>query len=552
MANRQLVIVESPTKAKKIQSYLGKEYLVLSSEGHIADLKSSFGKDKPTKEKWGVDPDNNFAPEYTVIKGKKEVVGRLKKESGLAQETILATDEDREGEAIAWHLCRLLGLDLKTTKRIVYREVTKEAILVALNDPRLVDQNLVDAQQARRVLDRLVGFELSEMLWKKVKHGLSAGRVQSVATKLIAEKEAEVKKFKPARYFRPTAIFRQKDGGQDIKTELNCRLETVTETRQFLNGLDQKKWLVVEYIQGKVGFRRPPPPFKTSSLQQEASAKLSMTPKRTMSVAQKLYESGHITYMRTDSLSLSQDFINQTADYIKNEPTLGSEYSKPQNYSANNKSAQEAHEAIRPTTVGLDTPSGLDSSQASLYRLIRQRSLASQMSPARFLNSQVSIGSERFEPRFIAKGSQLEFAGFLKIGQKTPDDVILPKLEEGESLVLVEIEANEKISQPPARYNEASLIGQLEDLGIGRPSTYAPTIATVIDRGYVVKGDIEPETIKTKGFIYNSGRLEEYDRQESFAGAKNKLLITDLGQLVTRFLAEHFKEIMDYGFTFKY
>ena len=545
MAKPQLVIVESPTKASKIQDYLGTSFVVKSSSGHIADLPSS-SKDGQTR--FGIEIANNFKPNYTVIPGKQKIINDLKKQAAAASRVILATDEDREGEAIAWHLCHYLDLDPKTTQRIVYREITSPAIKAALKQPRLVDQNLVDAQQARRVLDRLVGFELSEVLWKKVKHGLSAGRVQSVTVQLLLEKEQTISSFEPEHFYKPQAQFKVAGQDQLLKAELNHKISDPARVQDYLAGLGSLKFKVLS-SQSKPAWRRPGPPFKTSSLQQEAANRLGYSPKRTMRLAQVLYENGHITYMRTDSLNLSRDFINQTAGYIKARPDLGTEYSNPQQFNQKQKSAQEAHEAIRPVAIDLEQPNKLPEA-ISLYKLIRQRSLASQMAPARLLNSTIEIGSgDKDQSRYIASGSQIEFDGFLKIAGADLKEVILPQVAVGDQVSLMAVEAPEKLTRPPARYTEASLIGQLEDLGIGRPSTYAPTITTILDRGYAIKADQPGRQIKTANFRWLAGKIESYQGQETIGAAKAKLLTTDLGRLVTVFLQNHFKTIMDYRFT---
>ena len=545
----KLLIVESPTKAKKIKDYLGSGFVVESSTGHVRDLTNRPDSKDPQR-RLGIDLERNFEPIYEIIAGKKTLLADLKKKAAAAEQVIMATDEDREGEAIAWHLCLALGLPVDQTERIVYHEITPEAISQALEEARPIDQNLVDAQQARRILDRLVGFELSPVLWKKVRTGLSAGRVQSVAVRLIVEKEQEIKAFEPASFFKPTAIFRPPQGEQkdDLPAELDSQFDNLDDARNFLTAAKDGNFEVVD-CQSRPGQRRPPPPLKTSSLQQAAASRFGYSPKKTMQLAQKLYENGRITYMRTDSLNLSRQFLQSVAGYLKNSSDYGPDYAELRTYQAGGK-AQEAHEAIRPTDIKTVEASS-DPSEQRLYKLIRDRTLASQMTAAKLTATTVSVATKSRPEKFIIKGEVVDFAGFLKATGQTPQDVILPPLAVGQQLLVVEITAAEKITKPPARYAEASLIGQLEDLDIGRPSTYAPTITTIIDRGYVTKDELEPTLKPTIGLILQNGQIIDYPSHEAVGGAKNKLRPTPLGELVTAFLASNFEEIMDYKFTSK-
>lgn len=543
----KLLIVESPTKAKKIKDYLGSEFVVESSTGHVRDLTNKPDSKDPQR-RLGIDLDRNFEPIYEIISGKKSLLTDLKKKAAGAKQVIMATDEDREGEAIAWHLCLALGLPVDQTERIVYHEITPEAIQQALESSRPIDQNLVDAQQARRILDRLVGFELSPVLWKKVKTGLSAGRVQSVAVRLIVEREQEIKAFKPASFFKPTAIFRLPGADQkdDLPAELDTQFGQLDEVRNFLLAAKDETFEVTD-CQRRPGQRRPPPPLKTSSLQQAAASRFGYSPKRTMQLAQKLYENGRITYMRTDSLNLSQQFLQSVAKYLENDPLYGPDYADKKTYQAGGK-AQEAHEAIRPTDIST-TEASDDPTEQRLYKLIRDRTLASQMTAAKLTATTVNVGIKSRPEKFVIKGEVVDFPGFLKATGQTPQDVILPPLEIGQQLLATEITAAEKLTRPPARYTEASLIGQLEDLDIGRPSTYAPTITTITDRGYVTKDELEPTLRPTIGLLLQNGQIIDYPSHEAVGGAKNKLRPTPLGELVTAFLANNFEEIMDYKFT---
>ena len=543
----KLLIVESPTKAKKIKDYLGPGFVVESSTGHVRDLTNKPDSKDPQR-RLGIDLDRNFEPIYETIASKKTLLADLKKKAAAAEQVIMATDEDREGEAIAWHLCQILGLPVDQTERIVYHEITSDAIQQAMKSARPIDQNLVDAQQARRILDRLVGYELSPVLWRKVSAGLSAGRVQSVAVRLIVEKEVTIRAFNSTSFFKPTAIFRlpgtdQKD---DLPAELDSQFDKLDDVRSFLLAAKDEAFEVVD-CQSRPGQRRPPPPLKTSSLQQAAASRFGYSPKKTMQLAQRLYENGHITYMRTDSLNLGQQFLQATAAYLKNSPDYGPSYAETKTYQAGGK-AQEAHEAIRPSDVNTIEASD-DPTEQRLYKLIRDRTLASQMTAAKMTATTVSVGIKSRPEKFVIKGEVVDFPGFLKATGQTPQDVILPPLASGQQLLAVEITATEKLTKPPARYAEASLIGQLEDLDIGRPSTYAPTITTIIDRGYITKDELEPTLRPTIGLLLQNGQIIDYPSHETIGGAKNKLRPTPLGELVTTFLAANFEEIMDYKFT---
>lgn len=545
---KNLLIVESPAKAKTIEKFLGKDFKVKSSYGHIRDL------DKGQK---GVIVDEDFKTHYVVPPDKKKVVKELMAELNNASEVWLATDEDREGEAISWHLCEVLGLDVDTTKRIVFREITKTAVENAVNNPRKVDKNLVNAQQARRILDRLVGFELSEVLWRKVKNKLSAGRVQSVAVKLIVEREREIMKFNSSPYFKVTAEFNVK-GSQGkivkLKAELADRLPDEDAARAFL-----EKCLDAEFnirdIQVKPLERKPSPPFTTSTLQQEASRKLGFSVNRTMSTAQRLYEQGHITYMRTDSTNLSKLALATIAKEVKEN--YGEEYSKVRNFKSKNANAQEAHEAIRPSYIDRH---GIDGSRdlQRLYDLIWKRTVASQMSNAKLEKTTVTIGISSIPDQDLqALGEVLKFDGFLKVYMESKDDEsedgkeILPPLSIGQVLELDEMKATERFTRPPARFTEASLVKKLEELGIGRPSTYAPTITKITeeDRGYVTKESREGTERKYRQLSISDSKLAESVETEITGATSNRLYPTDMGMLVTDFLEEHFGNIMNYNFT---
>ena len=539
---KNLVIVESPAKKKIIQGYLGKDFIVESSIGHIRDL--------PSKGGMSIDIDNGFAPNYVVSEDKKKVVSLLKSAAKKVDTVWLATDEDREGEAIAWHLTEALKLDAKSTKRIVFHEITKKAILKAVKNPRTLDINLVNAQQARRVLDRLVGFEVSPVLWKKVKQGLSAGRVQSVSVRLIVEREKEILNFTITSDFR-IIIFLSNQNGDVIKSELPKRFKSFDEAYSFMQTC-QNSTYIIEDLEKKAAKKSPTAPFTTSTLQQEASRKLGFSVSQTMMVAQKLYESGKITYMRTDSVNLSQDAL----DAAKNEITklYGEEYALTRKYSSKSKGAQEAHEAIRPSYIENKNIEG-DSSHKRLYDLIWKRTISSQMTDAKIDRTIVKIKLSNSEDQLIAKGEIITFEGFMKVYLEGKDDDsgaekgVLPKLEVGENLNLVEGIASEQFSRYPARYTEASLVKKMEELGIGRPSTYAATITTVQKRGYVEKETRDGVDRVSQTIELKNGQLEKKEVTNIFGAEKNKLFPTDVGIVVTDFLLENFNDIMQYSFT---
>ena len=549
-----LVIVESPAKAKTIEKFLGKDYKVMSSYGHIRDLK---------KKELSIDVDT-LNPDYEIPEEKKKVVSELKKNAKAAKKIWLASDEDREGEAISWHLCEVLGLDEENTSRIVFHEITKPAILKAIESPRHLDMNLVNAQQARRVLDRLVGFRLSPVLWRKVKPALSAGRVQSVAVRLIVEREREIQNFQPEPYYRQNAIFAvtSEDGSKnEIKTELNKRFKTHEEALAFLELCKQSKF-TVSSITKKPLKRIPAPPFTTSTLQQEAARKLGFTVSQTMMIAQRLYEAGRITYMRTDSVNLSALAINTSKAEI--ERLYGTEYSKVRVYQTHSKGAQEAHEAIRPTYMENVSIEGT-SQEKRLYDLIWKRTIASQMADAQIEKTTVNIalssedGSSQTDLLFVANGEVVAFEGFLKVYFESTDDEegneelshALPVIHEGEVLERREIVSTERYSQGPNRYTEASLVRKLEELGIGRPSTYAPTISTIQQREYVQKGDRKGEERKYAVDSLLGLKITSKSKKEMAGADKGKLIPTDVGIVVNDFLMENFPDIMDYNFTAK-
>lgn len=543
---KNLVIVESPAKAKTIEKILGKDFLVKSSFGHIADL---------AKKDFGIDIKNGFKPTYEISADKKKVVADLKKEAKKAETVWLAADEDREGEAIAWHLYNQLGLKKENTKRIVFHEITKTAILNAVENPRDIDINLVNAQQARRVLDRLVGFELSPVLWRKVKPSLSAGRVQSVAVRLIVEKEEEIKKFNITSSYRLTAKFYTSNTEKELlEAELPKRFAKKEEATAFLNDCLNSSFAVKDIVK-KPGKRTPAAPFTTSTLQQEASRKMGYSVSKTMVIAQQLYESGKITYMRTDSVNLSGQAIGQAKAMISN--TYGAEYSKVRQYKSKIKGAQEAHEAIRPTDLGRSTISG-DSSQQKLYSLIWKRTVASQMTDAIIEKTNIEIEISGKKEVLSAKGEIISFDGFLKVYMESFDDEngkangtkgTLPDVNKGESLDLFEMTAMERFAQASARYTEASLVKKLEELGIGRPSTYAPTISTIQKRQYVEKGESEGYERKYQSICLKQGELKERIETERTGNNKGKLIPTDIGVLVNKFLVNNFTDIIDYQFT---
>ena len=573
---KNLVIVESPAKAKTIEKFLGKDFKVMSSFGHIRDLK---------KKELSIDT-KTLEPDYEIPEDKKKLVGELRSSAKNVEKVWLASDEDREGEAISWHLCEVLGLDEEKTNRIVFHEITKPAILAAIDAPRHINMNLVNAQQARRVLDRLVGFSLSPLLWRKVKPALSAGRVQSVAVRLIVEREREINAFKSEPYFRVSALFGHlnADGSQsEVKAELDTRFKTEEEVKNFLE-MCKKAHFIVNEIQKKPIRRVPAPPFTTSTLQQEAARKLGFTVSQTMMVAQHLYENGLITYMRTDSVNLSSLCINTAKEEI--EKLWGKEYSNPRQYRTNSKGAQEAHEAIRPTYMSNQTVEGT-LQERRLYELIWKRTAASQMADAQIEKTTVSISlsveggalnenggtlnvdasadkaqnslnPQRQTPHFIATGEVVKFDGFLKVYRESSGDEdsngedtshLLPAMERGAELKHREIVATERFSQGPMRYTEASLVHKMEELGIGRPSTYAPTISTIQQREYVQKGDKKGDERQYSVFTLRGISVVKTNRKEMVGNEKGKLLPTDIGIVVNDFLQKNFPGIMDYNFT---
>ncbi|MGI9552981.1 MAG: type I DNA topoisomerase [Aurantibacter sp.] len=542
---KNLVIVESPAKAKTIEKFLGKDFKVESSFGHIADL--------PSKE-LGVDVDNNFEPKYIVDADKKALVKKLKDLAKKAETIWLASDEDREGEAISWHLSETLGLEKEKTKRIVFNSITKSAIQKAIENPREINYNLVNAQQARRVLDRLVGYQLSPVLWKKIKPGLSAGRVQSVAVRLIVERERDIEGFTPEASFKIAAEFKTKEGGV-FQARLNKTFPSKKEAHAFLEqniGAD----FSVGNLDKKPAKKSPSAPFTTSTLQQEASRKLYFSVGRTMQVAQRLYEAGLITYMRTDSVNLSGEAINATKEAIIEN--YGDRYSTVRNYRGKSKGAQEAHEAVRPTDMKNQSPS-LERDQSKLYELIWKRTIASQMSDAELERTNVKIRANSHSDEFSANGEVIKFDGFLKVYLEGLDDEdkaeeqegMLPAMGVGDSLENNYITATERFTRPPYRYTEASLVKKLEELGIGRPSTYAPTISTIQNRGYVEKGTIEGVERKYAQLLLEAGVVNEKNLAETIGSDKGKLVPTDIGMIVNDFLVSHFANILDYHFTAK-
>ena len=540
---KNLVIVESPAKAKTIENYLGKDFIVKSSYGHVRDLASKG---------LAIDIENNFKPEYAISSDKKQVVSELKKLVKDVDTVWLATDEDREGEAISWHLYETLKLDKKDTKRITFNEITKPAIQKAIENPRTINQELVNAQQARRVLDRLVGFELSPVLWKKVKPSLSAGRVQSVAVRLIVEREREIQRFTPENFFRVTGVF--KSGSHSISTVLAHNLDSNKSAESFLENCKNADFSVQD-VTKKPAVKNPSTPFTTSTLQQEASLKLGFSVSRTMSVAQSLYESGHITYMRTDSVNFSDTAIEGAKNTIVSN--FGQEYSNPKRYKNKNSGAQEAHEAIRPTDFGRQSVSG-SSDEERLYDLIWKRSIASQMSPAKLERTTIKIGSAAIKDVFVAKGEVIKFDGFLKVylesslDEEEEDENIeglLPDLQINDKVEANEITATERFTKAAPRYVEASLVKKLEELGIGRPSTYAPTISTIQKRGYVEKREREGVERAYEVFTLAGDKLDKKVQTEITGRDRNKLIPTDIGMVVTDFLVEHFGRILDYNFT---
>ncbi len=544
---KNLVIVESPAKAKTIEKYLGADYKVMSSYGHIRDLK---------KKDFGVDL-KTFEPQYEIPADKRKVVTELRAQAKKSEAVWLASDEDREGEAISWHLAEVLGLDPKETRRIVFHEITKPAILSAIEHPRHIDLNLVDAQQARRVLDRLVGFKLSPVLWRKVRPSLSAGRVQSVAVRLIVEREREIQQFKPESSYRVTAVFEVPASNGSItllKAELNKRFATRDEAQAFLEKC-KKATFTIDAITTRPTKRNPAPPFTTSTLQQEAARKLGFPVAVTMRVAQSLYESGLITYMRTDSMNLSDLCLNSCGPVISS--LMGDEYHQRRTYHTHSKGAQEAHEAIRPTDMNRQTIEG-DTREQRLYELIWKRTIACQMADAKLERTTVSIAVSETDEMFQATGEVVRFDGFLRVYRESQGDdenanadesKLLPPMNEGGALQRREVVAQQRFSQQPARYTEASLVHKMEELGIGRPSTYAPTISTIQNREYVVKGDAEGTPRSYDQLTLQSDTISETTQSENVGSNRGKLVPTDIGLVVNDFLMEYFPEIMDYNFT---
>ncbi len=539
--SKNLVIVESPAKAKTIEKFLGKDFKVASSFGHIADL--------PSKE-LGVNVDGDFTPKYIVNDDKKKVVNELKKLAKNADYVWLASDEDREGEAIAWHLANNLKLTSKNSKRIVFSEITKNAILRAIDQPRDIDYNLVNAQQARRVLDRLVGYELSPVLWKKVKGGLSAGRVQSVAVRLIVEQERAIRDFIPQESFKTQASFLS-TSQKLIPAQLNQNFESEAEAEKFLASNPGAVY-TVDDVQKKPAKKSPAAPFTTSTLQQEASRKLYFSVSKTMTLAQRLYEAGHITYMRTDSVNLSKEAQNNIGNYI--DAQYGEAYKQLRSFKTKNKGAQEAHEAIRPTNFNANQLS-LEYDQARLYELIWKRTLASQMSDAKLERTQISINADQYKPQFIAKGEVIVFDGFLKVYMEGVDEEdeetqgMLPKVKVGEQLILQNIKSVQRFTRPPYRFSEAALVKKMEELGIGRPSTYAPTISTIQNRNYIQKGTSEGEERKYMELTLVDDQVSKQLLTEMVGADKGKLIPTDIGTIVNDFLVENFESILDFNFT---
>ena len=532
-----LVIVESPAKAKTIEGFLGSDFTVRSCYGHIRELPK---KGDP------IDVENNFNPTYVVPQDKKKVVSELSNLAKKSKIVWLATDEDREGEAISWHLLHALKLKEENTKRITFNEITKNAVLKAVDNPRDIDENLVNSQQARRILDRLVGYELSPVLWRKVKPNLSAGRVQSVTVKLIVQREQEIADHKPVETFKVVANFEY--SGVKFKAELSSNLVSQNEAITFLNSLKDKGFKVLR-VTKKPGKRTPSAPFITSTLQQEASRVLGFSVSRTMSVAQRLYESGHITYMRTDSVSLSKDAMSSAQQQITR--SFGSHYCNPRKYQNKNKSAQEAHEAIRPTNFGLSSLDN-DSPEDKLYKLIWRKTIASQMSDAEIEKTTIEIGFEGISQNFLSTGEVIKFDGFLKVYNSSSGkegQSILPNVNDGDLVNCIDVIATQKFSRPPARYTEASLVKKLEDLGIGRPSTYAPTIKTVQDRGYVEIKDLEGVDREIIQIEFSSGEIKKNNLTEKAGADRKKMMPTTIGEVVNDFLSEHFQKIMDYNFT---
>lgn len=537
---KNLVIVESPAKARTIGQYLGKDYDVTSSYGHIRDLP---------KKGMSIDIEHNFEPTYDIPEDKKQKVRELKKLAKTAETVWLATDEDREGEAIAWHLCQALGIDPQTTKRIVFHEITKPAIEAAIANPRTLDQHLVDAQQARRVLDRLVGYELSPVLWKKVRRGLSAGRVQSVAVRLIVEREREIKAFEPVATYKVTGELTT-DKKESFQAELSEQLPDKEAAQKLLEAAKTATFSVTK-LTTKPAVKNPSPPFTTSTLQQAASSTLGYSVRQTMVIAQQLYEAGHITYMRTDSLNLAASAVEQTVKQITSQ--FGAEYVEQRQYKTKTSGAQEAHEAIRPTDLTKNSLEG-DSSQQKLYQLIWRRTMASQMKAASLERTTAEIAISGVDPHLVAKGEMIKFDGWLKVYEKLLKQtgaIILPPLKEGESLQLVELSALQTFSKPKPRYTEASLVKKLESLGIGRPSTYAPTISTIQTRQYVEKREGDGEEKELIKIVLRDNKVTENKEVVTVRADRGKLFPTEVGEVVTDFLVKFFEQIADYAFTAK-
>lgn len=538
---KNLVIVESPAKAKTIEKYLGSDFHVLSSVGHIRSIPKKTSNGKPP-----IDVENNFATQYEIDPEKKKVITELKKAVKVAEVVWLATDEDREGEAIAWHLCEVLGLDPKTTNRIVFHEITKNAIEAAVKNPRKVDMDLVEAQQARQILDRIVGFELSPVVWQKVPGGKSAGRVQSPAVRLLVEREREIEKFEGSSKFKVTAQFAH--DGEDFKAELPKKFDTEEQATAFLESLLDASFTVADTTKSP-GTRNPGAPFTTSTLQQEANSRLGFGSKATMASAQKLYQEGKITYMRTDSVNLSGLAINSAKEFITN--AYGAEYSQVRQFKTKASGAQEAHEAIRPTNMALEKGSSNEYDQ-KLYNLIRSRALASQMSPAKLEKTVITIDISTSSEKFEAKGEVIVFDGFLKVyGANKKEDAIMPALANGDNLVAAEISARETFAKPPARFTEGSLVKKLEDLGIGRPSTYATIINTIQTRGYVERGEGEGSERDAIVLSVKNHSIEREIVQEKTGSTRGKLVPTPAGELIVDFLTDHFTQVVDYDFTAK-
>lgn len=543
---KNLVIVESPAKAKTIEKFLGKDYKVLSSYGHIRDLKT---------KQFSIDIEHNYAPQYEIPADKKKLVSELKAESKAAEMVWLASDEDREGEAISWHLYEVLGLKPENTRRIVFHEITKTAILHAIETPRSIDMNLVNAQQARRVLDRIVGFQLSPILWRKVKPALSAGRVQSVAVRLIVEREREIQDFVSEAAYRVTANFILPDGKTILKAELNRRLKTKEEAQAFLKACQQATF-TIDDISKKPVRKSPAPPFTTSTLQQEAARKLGYSVSQTMMIAQRLYESGFITYMRTDSFNLSDLALGTAKEAILE--SYGEKYYKFRQYHTKSKGAQEAHEAIRPTYIAKAEIDGT-AQERKLYDLIRKRTIACQMADAELERTTISVDINGLKEKFVATGEVVVFDGFLQVYHESTDDdqekeqgnTLLPVVHLQDALQLKEATATERFTQRPARYTEATLVRRLEELGIGRPSTYAPTIQTIQNREYVIKGDKEGTERAYSILTLNKKGIQESTKTEMVGADRNKLMPTDIGIVVNDFLMEYFQLVMDYNFTAK-